>query len=298
MAIDRLVELARFRNELIPQMLADGTFYTPVNPDKTQESRERFGEFFSGFVVEGSHNLEAVRGLLATNQFIFAGNHIKELDIIARKIALEATGFKHLTDNTVYPVELKWAEDPLLKYWMDADHTVYTIPPNDLRDLDEGLKSEGLYESDLVILRQYKTNCNNLTRAAVAKLGELRRAEDGDGPKILGLYPETDFQRDGYIRRAPAGVSMLFSRHEGEYTVPILTTGPELLTSLTEPMEVSQRPQVRVRVGNRYPSKEVWDKRQKEVVEPVDLVMASIAKLDSSRIHPNFISFYAPLIGS
>lgn len=293
MSIDRLVELASSRNELIPQMLADGTFYTPVNPDKTQESRERLGRFFSGFSVEGSHNLEPVAGLLNTSQFIFAGNHINELDIIARKIALEATGFKHLTDNTVYPVELKWAESPELKYWMDADHTVYTIPPQDFWTLNVGLTTEGLSEAEVAILQQYKTNCNNLTRAAGAKLAELRKGEGVDGPKILGLYPETDFQRDGYIRRAPAAVSRVFSRHEGEYTVPILTTGPELLTSLTEPMEVSLRPHVRVIVGNRYPSKEVWDNRQKGAVEPVDLVMTSIAKLDPSRIHPDFRSFYA-----
>lgn len=290
-----LLDLATSRNVLIQGLLKDGSFYTPMNPQTTQMARSELGIFFADFTLEGVGNLVHARELAVTNKVTIVGNHINPGDTIARRLTLELAGYGDIVDRAVYLAELKWYEDKNLRKWIGADHTIYVIPPQDLDDI-KALKLEDLPESFREILVEYRAQSSLLNKAAQAKLAELTEGRDGEERKFLTLYPEADFQRDGFIRRAPVGISILFSRRDGEFILPILTTGPEKLTSLTEPMKRSERPGVHVIVGEPFPSYQVWVDGLKGEVKPVDRVMASIVRLNESYIHPEYLKLYRPLI--
>lgn len=287
-SLGQVLELAKSRNELIPKLLGREEPYMRRDPDKVRMVDKLVSPRVKSLEVEGEDNLVQAIGLAQRHRLMVVFNHIDSLDTVLIRMALTQSGFEGFEDRFTYFSRLQIFEDPELMEFTGVDNNLPVVTPYDLEDLkvvtNEAKAKIG--KKDLELLAAYERNVNTLNRDTQQRGWVLSNPQSEQVSRVLALFPEAEFQKQGIIR-APRGVSALVSRREGEqYILPIMVDGHQ--------REQASNINFILRVGRAFDSSTAWVKGSE--THPIDRVMASILKLNPSLVNPDYRDFYLPLL--
>ncbi len=292
--IGGLVERARGDSAAIDIMIKNKKVYIPQDPQKTQEFRDFVRPHLGSVTVFGEKNLEIAQDLAENHRLTVVGHHINPLDTILTKIGLGQVGFGELADRFTYLARFQMPADPVFKPWIGVDHVLHIAKSSDIEQMEEAINL--VEPEDKPVIEEclgLKKRINGI--AFSLYLRQLSLPKHGRKRHILGVFPEAEYQLNGGIVRAPTEVSRIFSDKEGEYILPILVVGHERWGDVIEKQVLDCVVDVRVLAGKPFASSLVW-KYSSDTVTPVDLVMASLVRLDPSYVSPKDAHFYTPLI--
>src|SRR3989344_4431232 len=276
---DLVVASAAFRSSYIPTLIETGGFYVPQDQAKTDETIKRAADRVSRIEVRGIENLVEAQQLARKYRLTVTGNHTNEWDTVVTKIALRNVGQKEFGDRLTYYGGLQIYEREELRMMVGTDNLLYVVSPSDMAEIDEA-KAEAEEIGDIEALFVLAT-CDGYQRALNNATKEKSKTlfVPGSQSNICAFYPETEYQRQGGITRAPANVSALFSRRERqEYILPVMVFGHEEI-------EGGGKIDLTVLFGKPYDSVLAWRNRP-EGFHAVDLIMGSVASLYPERINP------------
>lgn len=299
----KIIKLAGKRNVSIPERLNSEKSRVYVSPRSFNRvlTRPVFRLFISGVEqVTGAEYIDEAEDSEAKGLLDVVGNHMTDLDPIARRMGLEHIGRIDFADRLLYYTGYKMEERWYIRMFMGVEHNVYGPTPQDFENYEGAL---AFYQrSDLSIqekrekraIMMYGANLKNGKEAAHDETGSLTR---GEKAFVYATYPEGGRSYSQKLKRAPAVVAASFGRRG--YFLPIVTMrGPEKALVPQRRPKPWLRDKVVMVIGKPFPKQEMWDwrmegKKRGEDRNPTDYLMAKIAALlPDEYIEPHLIPLY------
>lgn len=221
-----------------------------------------------------------------------------------------------LENNIVWKAGVNMLRRPSTAKFMRSEHVIYNVTPRDmnhLRTLQEGADEFGFGEEEILSLEEIKQIFNDMREKAREKVLETCVRQG----KTLAVYIEGGRSYDGYLKSPPAEFAWFFPHRKNDeaIVVPYRVYGSRELnppgTSFTllrkELVMPWLRYPVRMKVGQPYPSSEIWEVRRirkmeirknggLEKVNPQEWPAANIANIDPAFVRPEERGLYLGLL--
>lgn len=225
-----LLATAKKRNKSIPHIISENRVL-----QERRESRTAFlmllGDIWfirNGSTLTGQNHLETAMKLIDQGEpFTAISNHLSDADHAIRRFMLEHNGYREFADRMLYLAGLKMIERPLIRQVASAEKFALIPTPNDMKNLEDIIKSGDLSEEERTILRRLKKNYVNLSRKAKE---DVTRSLGQNPEEILALYPESTRSRTGMVIGAEPLTNMWYRLYQSQgFILPIAIEGGDYM---------------------------------------------------------------------
>lgn len=207
---------------------------------------------------------------------------------------------------------------PAIRRFTRSENVIYNVTPRDMDHIATLLVKKDEYgfdEEQFEKLKEIDKTFKYARGAAMKKITEICSV----GRRPLVVYVEGGRSYGGFLKKSSAEFAWLFPRDDSAIVVPYRIYGarefnppgkdPKVLRKGLLPYSGEPKQVLRMRVGEHYPSREIWQvwrKRTAEAIEmaggkkvelnPMEWVMANIANLDPDYVNPEDLPFYSSLM--
>lgn len=224
-----LLSLAQKRNRSIPYLIEQDKVLQQRRELRTTIIRVLGHLWYirRGSALDGVDNLENAIELGETGTPLVAiSNHLSDSDHAIKRIMLEHEGYRNFANKMLFLAGLKMIERPLLRQFASAEKMLLIPTPFDMEDLETVLKSDGLSEEEVKVLRTLKRNYIHLSRKAKE---DATASLEQDPEEILALYPESTRSRTRMVGKAHPLTNAWYNFRPGTFLVPIAVEGGEYM---------------------------------------------------------------------